>query len=252
MLRAVPLLLLFLLASCARPPEPVWTELPTVDGLLLRIAETTGRVNSLDAAAKVGLTSNGTYRSSQQFLLAEKPDRLRADVLTGFGQLVLQLASDGHELSVFLNTTVPGRFFRGAASDENLARFTRMALPARDMVSLLLYDPPLIAYRQAEVRLVDGQLRLYLVAGQREQELLFDNQLNLVGCRYLAESVLLLEVLFLQLDDTDKFPRRVQIELPAEQTRLVFNFTELQTNINISNERFRLPQPANIAVENLP
>jgi len=34
--------------------------------------------------------------------LLQKPNRLRADVLTGFGQLILQMTSDGEILSVFL------------------------------------------------------------------------------------------------------------------------------------------------------
>ena len=208
MLRCLLFLFLFLLVACARPPEPTWTEVPTADRLLQRIVETTGKVDSLDAAAKVGLTIKGKYRSTQQFLLLEKPDRLRADVLTGFGQLVLQMTSDGDELSVFLNTTVPGRFFRGAATDENLARFTRVPLSASNMVRLLLYDPPLIASQQSEVKVVDGQLILRLVADSSEQELLFDQQLRLVGSRYFARDERFLEVLFLDIDADDQFPIR--------------------------------------------
>jgi outer membrane lipoprotein-sorting protein len=252
MLRPVLLLVLLLLAGCARPSAPVWTELPSAETLLQRIAETTGRIDSLDAAAGVGLTINGKYRSSQQFLLVKKPDRLRADVLTGFGQLVLQLASDGEELSVFLNTTVPGRFLRGPATDENLARFTQVPLSIKNMVRLLLYDPPLIAYQQHEVKVSDGQLLLRLVADTQEQELVFDAQLRLVGCRYFLQTERFLEVRFLQLDAADQFPLRVQIELPAEQTTLTLTFSELLTNVSIADERFRLSQPANILLEPLP
>ena len=246
------LLLLFLLAACARPPAPTWTEVPTADRLLQRIAETTGKVDSLDAAAKVGLTIKGKYRSTQQFLLLEKPDHLRADVLTGFGQLALQMTSDGDELSVFLNTTVPGRFFRGAATDENLARFTRVPLSVNNMVRLLLYDPPQIASQKREVKVVDGQLILRLIADNSEQELLFDHRLRLIGSRYFAQNERFLEVLFLNIDDDDNFPRRIQIELPAEQTKLALDFDELQTSVDIDAARFRLQPPKNLPVEVLP
>ena len=253
MLRCVLILLLFLTASCARPPEPVWTKVPTAADLLQRLDETTGKVASLDTAASVSLTIDGKYLSSQQFLLVEQPNRLRVDVLTGFGQLILQLTSDGEELAVFLNTTVPGRFFRGAASDENLARFTRLPLSASRMVRLLLYSPSLIAYRQSEVSVVDeGKLKLRLIGETREQELLFDQQLHLIGCRYLAHAELFLGVQYLKLDADDQFPRRIQIELPAEKTRLAFNFTELKTNVGIDSALFRLKKPANIPVEVLP
>jgi len=250
-LTLLPLLLFLLLTACAKPPASVWTELPTADTLLRRLAETTGRVASLDAAAGVGLTVKGKYRSSQQFLLVEKPDRLRADVLTGFGQLVLQLATDGAELSVFLNTTVPGRFLRGPATDENLARFTRVPLSIRNMLRLLLYDPPLISYQQQAVTVVDDQLVLRLSADSQLQELLFDQQLRLVGCRYFSQSRLFLAVQFQKIAAAEQFPQRVQIELPLEQTRLTLDFNELQLNGAIAAERFRLAQPANVLLEPL-
>ncbi len=245
------LLLTLLLAACAKPPVPVWTELPTAGTLLQRLAETTGRVDSLDTAASVGLTVKGKYRSSQQFLLVEKPDRLRADVLTGFGQLVLQLTSDGEELSVFLNTTVPGRFLRGPATDENLARFTRVPLSIENMLRLLVYDPPLISYQQHAVSVVEEQLMLRLSAQAQVQELLFDSQLRLVGCRYFTGGQRFLEVRYQQIDDTELFPHRVQIELPEEQTKLTLDFSELQLNVGIAAERFRLKQPANVTLEPL-
>jgi len=251
MLRFILILLVLLLAACARPPVQVWTELPTAEILLQRLAETTGRIDSLDAAAGVGLTVKGKYRSSQQFLLLEKPDRLRADVLTGFGQLVLQLASDGEELSVFLNTTVPGRFLRGPATDENLARFTRVPLSLTNMLRLLLYDPPLISYQQHTVSVVDGQLLLRLTADTQEQELLFDQQLRLVGCRYFSQAERFLEVRFEKIDSLEQFPSRIKIELPAEQTTLALDFSDLQLNVDIAAERFRLLQPANLPLEPL-
>ncbi len=252
MRRLLSLCILLLLAACAKPQKPIWTDLPSADQLLERVAATTGQVASLDTAASVGVTVKGKYLSSQQFLLAEKPDRLRADVLTGFGQLALQLASDGEELSVFLNTTVPGRFFRGAASHDNLARFTRVPLSAQSLIRLLLYDPPLIAYRQASVVEGKGGLVLKLGADEREQELYFDTQLRLVGCRYLGGGSEQLEVLYQKIAEEDGFPRQIRISLPAEETKLVLKLSELQTNVSIAEERFRLQQPKNTVVEPLP
>lgn len=243
---------LLLLASCARPPQPVWTEVPEAEQLLLRLKETTGKVYSLDGAAAVGLTVHGKHVSSQQFLLAEKPDRIRTDVLTGFGQLILQLTSDGEELAVFLNTPVPGKFYRGPASDENLARFTRVPLADEDLLRLLMYDPPLIDYLHTEVTVLEEGVVLELWNAERGQELLFDPQLQLVGCRYLTTAEPLLEVVYQKFDENDRFPRTVRIDLPQEETRVVLRFSELQTNVAIAAERFRLKTPANLQVEALP
>ncbi len=252
MKRLCAFLLLLGLAACARPSKPVWTELPSREALLQKLASTTGQVNSLDGAATVNLTVKGKYVSSQQFLLLEKPDRLRTDVLTGFGQLVLQLTSDGEELSVFMNTTVPGRFFRGPATTENLARFTRIPLASRDMVRLLLYDPPLINYQQHQVLVDMDVLVLRLTNPEMQQELMFNDKLQLVGCRYVSDDKILLEVLYEKLAEEASFPKTIRLEMAAEETKAAIKFSELQTNIEIPVERFRLKKPDNISVEALP
>jgi hypothetical protein len=98
----------------------------------------------------------GQHFSTQQFILAEQPDRVRVDALTGFGQLVMQLASDGDVLSVLLNTTSPPRFIAAAPREENFSRFVRLSLPPHLLVALLLYDPPIFDYQQAAGALKRG------------------------------------------------------------------------------------------------
>ncbi|NOY13157.1 MAG: DUF4292 domain-containing protein [Deltaproteobacteria bacterium] len=246
------LLLLSLLAACARPPQPVWTELPSAETLLQHLAVTTGQVRSLDAVATVSLNVKGKVFSSQQFLLVEKPDHLRADVLTGFGQLILQLTTDGEQLAVFMNAGVPGHFYRGPATAENLARFTHIPLATRDMVRLLLYDPPLIDFQHSEVTVTDGTLVLRLTNPERRQELLFNEKLQLIGYRYFSAGQTLLEVAYQRFTEETHFPRTIRINLAAEKTRAVIKFSELQINIEIQPDRFRLKKPAKIPVEAFP
>lgn len=245
-------LLLGLLAACAPAPAPVWTELPAAETLLQQLSERHGRVRSLDAAATVSLTVNDRFFSSQQFLLVEAPERLRADVLTGFGQLILQLASDGEELAVFMNTTVPGRFYRGPASADSLARFTRIPLHPREMVRLILYDPPVIRFDRAEVVAAEADLELHLTGPEFKQVLLFDSQLRLVGSRYWDNGRLFLEALYQKLDSNDRFPRLIRLRMPEQGVKAGFKFSELSTNADIPAERFRLQPPAAVPVEPLP
>ncbi len=121
--------LVFLLTACAGP-RPQLPSVPAAEVLLRKLEETGQRWQQLDAAAEVGFKRNGKSLSSRQFMLLEKPDRLRVDVLSFFGQPVLQLTVDQGELQVFLGTTTPGQYYRGPASDEVLARFTRLPLRA--------------------------------------------------------------------------------------------------------------------------
>ncbi len=246
------LLLLSLLVACAKPPTPVWTELPVAENLLQQLAEQSGQVHSLDATATVSLKTKERSFSSQQFLLVEAPEKLRADLLTGFGQLILQLTADGEELAVHTNTTVPGRFYRGPVSADSLARFTRIPLQPRELVRIVLYAPPLIQYVSSDVVAADTGLELRLENPEFKQALSFDRQLRLTGSRYWHDGRLFLEVLYQKLDQEDRFPRTIRLTLPEQQVEATFKFSELATNAEIPPERFRLQPPANIPVEPLP
>ncbi len=251
-MRKLCFLLLVLLAGCIKPPEPVWTEVPGPDYLLSRIAAEAGRYRTLDGAAKVSLTTGDQFFSSQQFLLLEKPDHLRVDVLTGFGQLILQLTSDGDLLSVFLNNTVPGRFLQGPASDENISRFIRVPLAVDDLLALLLYDPPLIAFQQSGTEVRAGTLVLVLIGDGSHQEIVFNDQLQLIGCRYSVAGKKQLEVSYRRFVSPEGFPLDVEIEIPQEETRVKIKFSELKVNGGIDTELFRLQKPENLTVEVLP
>ena len=246
------LLLLGMLAACAPPPAPVWTELPAADSLLRLLKEHSGQTRSLDAAATVRISVKERFFSSQQFLLVEAPEKLRTDVLTGFGQLVLQLASDGDELAVFMNTTVPARFYRGPASADSLARFTRIPLQPREMVRFILYDPPLIQFDRTAVIADSSGLELRLDGPVFKQTLLFDGQLRLIGSRYQNNGRMFLEVLYQNLDPVDGYPHAIRLKMPEQGVKAGFKFSELSTNVAIPAERFRLQPPVDIPVEPLP
>ena len=249
-MRWLILLLPFLLSGCIHHAEPVWNDVPTAQQLLESVAANSERYSSLDTAASVALTTGSKYFSSQQFLLLQKPDHLRADVLSGFGQLLLQMASDGETLSVFLNTTVPGRFFRGPASYKNLYRFIRVPLAVEDLLSLLLYGPPLISYRHSNVTVSAKYLTLTLSDDyNNRQELLFDRQLRLVGSYYLTDGEKYLVVDYQNFSKTSQFPRRIKIDMPLEKTRVKLELSELRINAKIDPARLSLKAHHNIPVE---
>ncbi len=252
-MRWLILSLFVLLVGCIRPPDPVWTEIPTAQQLLDSLSSDSKPYTTLDAAASVALTTGEKFFSSQQFLLLQKPDRLRADVLTGFGQLVLQIASDGEILSVFLNTTVPARFLRGSASYENIYRFIKVPLAIEDLLTLLLYEPPLIVYQHSRVTVSGKNLILTLLgANNNRQELLFDQQLRVVGCRYFAAGEKYLIVDYQKFSKENQFPQLVQLAMPLEQTRVKVKFSDLKVNTRIDLARFSLKEHVNIPIEELP
>lgn len=253
MIRYLIVSLLILLSGCIHRPEPVWTEIPTAQELLDGVSANAVRYTSLDTAASVSLRSGFKYFPSQQFILLKKPDHLRTDVLNSFGLLLFQLASDGETLSVFMNTTVPGRFFRGPASYENLYRFTKVPLAAKDLLALLLYGPPQIVHQKATIRVAAKNLTLTLSGSDNSrQELLFDRNYRLIGCRYFTGKKKYLDVVYQKFSAENQFPQKITILMPREKLRVKLEFSELKINTAIDPARFSLKTHPNLPIEGFP
>jgi outer membrane lipoprotein-sorting protein len=245
--------LLILLNGCIHRPEPVWTEIPTAQQLLDDVSAHSKRYTSLDATVNVSLTTGIKFFPSQQFIFLQKPDHLRTDVLSGFGLLLLQLASDGETLSVFLNTTVPGRFLRGPASYKNLYRFTKVPLAVEDLLALLLYGPPLIIHQERNIEVSARKLTLTLSGyNNSRQELLFDRQFKLIGCRYFTGNEKYLAVDYQNFSDKNQFPQKIIIMMPLENLRVKLELFELKVNTSIDPTRFSLKRHGNLPIEEFP
>lgn len=246
------LLLTLFVTACARPPEPLWTDVPAPAVLLERLSARSGKVTSLDVAASVSVTTAERHVSSQQFILAEQPDRLRVDALSGFGQLIMQLATDGDLLSVLLNTTNPPKFFHGSATKENFSRFVRLPLPPELLVAVIHYDPPVLGYQQARVHSNGEQLELHLSDGFFSQIFYFDGQFQLVGTDYIENDDVLFSVEYSRFSASDDFPRRIEVRMPTEDAVLAMRISELVLNAAIPITRFSLQAPDGIDVEPIP
>lgn len=240
-----------LLAACVAPGPPPMP-LPEADVLLSKLQQQSGAVRSLDGEAKVAVDVAGRFFSSQQFILLARPDRLRTDVLSSFGQVLLQLAVDGEQLRVFNNTKVPGIFYQGRASDGNLARFTRLPAHFRDLVRMFLYDPPLLSGDQLAISQHDGGARLTIVSGERHQEIVVDRQWRLIESRYYRQKEQLLGVAYADFDEESGFPRKIRLNLPRDETTASVRFSMVRTNPDIPAERFVIEPPANARLEILP
>ncbi len=223
-------LLLLTLSGCATLPRelsgtPAGQEVghSLLDDWLTRRAQ----YRTIQGIAKVRVQTAERTVTGTQVLLAEAPDRLRAETLSPFGAPLLLLAADGMELGVLL----PGDnlFYHGRATPENIGRFTRLPFRLADLVGILLARPPLIAYRQMHTWLLpDGGWRLELEAEPRHQELVFDASRRLVEVKYLSRGELQLQLGYNHFDTEQMdFPRRIELVLPLQNTRASLEFSEL-------------------------
>jgi hypothetical protein len=216
---------------------------PTVSAALLleRLADSATAFASLEGLAKVRISTEARSQSISEVLFAEKPDRLRLETLSPFGQPLLVMATDGRLLEVL----VPGegKLYRDEVSLERLQRLTRLPLQLTDLVHLLLYQVPVIGHeRQAVAAAADGGTLLTLYAsGERRQELRFDRLLRLTDAAYFQGEELLLRVGYSQFTgETRPFPMTASLAMPAAKTEATVSFSEVRTNVAIPPERFRL------------
>lgn len=253
-MRFLLLLMIGLLTACAPLPAPP-PPLPAgmARRLMARLDADARAFPSLRGLAKVRVHRGDRSFSASQVLLAQKPDRLRTEVLSPFGQPMLLMATDGRELEIQVPTE--GRFYRGEATPAHLQRFTRLPLGVNELVHFLLYQVPLVGRDAAQVTAVPGglyRLRLQGKGGVR-QELFFDTQLHLLRTAYYREGKLLLRVHYGRFSGgAHPFPAAIDLEMPPEKTRASLEFSEVQTNVTIPASRFVLTPPAGAKILPLP
>lgn len=242
------------LPGCATLPEPSH-KTPVAADFGVKLLEewllNSARTRSIEGVAKVRVQTPERSVSGTQVLLADMPDRLRAETLSPFGTPLLVLTVNETELTVLV--TGDNRVFRGRPSVENLGRFTRLPLRVVDLVGILLSRPPLIAYRDLQVfQLDDGGWQLALTADQRRQELRFDRLRRLAAVNYLYDGALQLHLTYGEFDGAaPSVPKRMELELPVAQIQAELVFRELATNRQFEPALFRLTPPTGALITDL-
>lgn len=236
------------LAGCTTRPAPAPPAAgPPADLAALLDADAARReaVRALRAWARLSWTSPAESRSARQLLVAERPDRLRLEVFSPFGA-VFVLASAGGRLAAYDRQEAV--VYRGAATAENLQRYTQVDLPVARAVELLLATPPLDATAPTTVaadgdtlvvrqRTPDGGTRItwYAAAGEplRYEE---RNTAEAVQLRASYEDWALVEGV--------RLPQRVQFELPASSQRIAITLSDIEVNPPLAGTVFALQTPS--------
>ncbi len=185
-------------------------------------------------------------------MLAELPDRLRAETLTPFGVPMLTLAVSGDQLGVHLSAQ--NLYYLGTASPQNLGQFVNIPLDPEDLVRVLLYQPALItAWKEEAFTLNDGGWLLIRSGAEQRQELVFNTERELVEVAYFVENDLKLRVNYAQLSDHARpYPAYVKLELPEKYAKIHLEFTDYETNAKIRDDLFILAPPPGAKVVYLP
>jgi hypothetical protein len=249
----ISIFLIPLLISCAQLApklvgEPVSRDF--TDALMRDWYQSSEQNESMSGLAKFEMVTPERSMSGNQVLLIEKPDRLRAEVLSLFGSPLLLLAADGEELDVLL--PFENEFYTGSASPENLGRFVRLPLQLKDLVKILLYQPPMIAAERVAGYDLNGDG--WLVERQNppyRQELFFDAQKRLVEVNYYNRSGLSLAIEYGKFSDEDPMPQQFEIRFPRHETTASLKFSDLEVNGKLDPNLFQLTIPRGAEVISL-
>ncbi len=222
--------------------------------LLDSLQATAGAFHSLEGMAKVKVVLGEKSLSGTQVLVAEKPDRLRAETLSpfGFGPPLVLIATDGRDLAVMV--PLEGRVYRGEASPQNMQKFTHLPLQVEDLVRILLYQVPLIPHHEQVFSAFSaGGYGLALEGDGRRQSLAFNQAMQLVESAYYIDGELAFRVKYDTFSEGDlPFPQVAFLEMPGSQAEARLSFSEVRTNVVPDRERFFLKTPPGYTESTIP
>lgn len=233
------------------PPSPVAAP---VDAQAIVAADATRRaaLRGLRAWARLAYQSPEESHRAKQLLVAERPDRLRMEIFSPFGAVFVLAAADG---SLTAYDRGASTVYRGAASADNLRRYTQMDLPVAGAVDLLLGTPPIDAAEPGIVS-VDGDA-IELWRGTADG-----------GARVVWYSPALLPVRYEEQDRDGRVRLRaayegytpvdgvvvatqLHIELPPTQQRIDMTLSDVEVNPPLGDGVFALQTPSGSAVVDL-
>ena len=247
-------LFVLLLSSCApvRPDLGKPVSQSFADGLKQEWHNNTALISSVQGLAEVKVKAPMTSINGVQVVIAEKPDKLRAETLSPFGTPLVTLTTADGQLGVLL--AAQNIYYTGAASPKNLEQFVHIPLDVPDLVSLLLYQPPLIeAWKEEASNLKDGGWLLVRHGTLQRQELVFDQGRHLVEVAYFKDNNLMVRAAYAKFSEQGAlYPTLLTLEIPEKYATVSLDFSDVVTNGQLQPGVFEVRAPVGAKVVYLP
>jgi outer membrane biogenesis lipoprotein LolB len=239
-----------MLAGCTpRSPAPsapagAATGLPTAQQIFAALAHRREAIRSLRALARLSYASPEESRKAKQLVVAERPDRLRFEILSPFGTVFVLTAADG-SLAAWVRSE--STVYRGTASPENLQRYVQVDLPVTTAVDILLATPPLHSDVESVVSNDGAAIELWQDGGDTVQVAWLTPTLEPLRYEQRADDgQVLLRATFGEYATIDgqRVPTQLGIELPPSQRRIEIALSETEVNPPLADAVFALETPA--------
>ncbi|MDP3501874.1 MAG: DUF4292 domain-containing protein [Myxococcales bacterium] len=246
------LLLSTALFACPRlPPLDYGKDGPAKDGadLLKRIEFADAQIFSVKGDAKLIVESPQGKGSVSLFIAVLHPAQLHIEQLDFFGRPEGVLVTDGERFGLY--DAKQRKYFRGPASVENMARFVPIALPPRELASLLLGRVPRVPPESTELT-IDEPTRTYGLSLKRGA---ITQRLNVsTGTHRVTKSrVEGLNTYAIDTDDLAVYgaatlPRHLTLDAPSAKTKVELLYKDIVVNEAPEVTMFEIEPPEGIPV----
>jgi outer membrane lipoprotein-sorting protein len=248
------LLLVALLAGCTglrvrpTPPRTVPPEAVSAESLLRGVDNRSASLHSFRALADMHYVGPKDKLAVKEIVVVERPDRLRIEMMSAFG-VALQIASDGQHLSAYHRGE--RTYYRGKATPDNLARFTRLELDLRDVADLLIGLPPgRLRLGRASIAF-EPPLGFWRVttalAGGGSQTMWFDPDtlLTVRAEETDRRGTVLYKAAYSNYTTVSgvPIPREVRFEVPEQSAKIDLRYSEISLNGQLPLDLFSFAAP---------
>jgi outer membrane lipoprotein-sorting protein len=203
-------------------------------------------IHSLRAVARMAYHTSETSHRTRQVIVAERPDRLRWEVLSPFGTAFVLAASNG-----MIAAYAPGedKLYRGVATPENLARYANVDLSVPTIVDLLLGTPPLTPGGLMVVSRDGDDVKLWQDRDNQVSTYWFNALLDPVRFeRQDNQGHVLLSATFgdsVQIG-TVRLPTHLTLDVPVSEQRIDIELRDPEINPELPHNLFVLATPAGV------
>ncbi|MFN3197316.1 MAG: LolA family protein [Bradymonadia bacterium] len=246
-------MLCLLFAACpgrfTRPEQSV-----TADEALAALKARGEAIQTVNAMASLEAWREDDRVKFRQFLLMQRPDKLRVDTLSPFDQPLVITTSDGQTVSVY--SLEKKQFLQGPATPQNLARLLNLKMDGEELVALVGGGVPLVTPVRKSITwdADEGRWRLEIEGVRRRQHLeLEPERLRVTSTTVWQGDAVQYTVKMGQYGGTPpaEVPQRLRVEVPSEKLRVDITVKDFTLNEEMDPEAFTLTPPGGITVEPL-
>jgi outer membrane lipoprotein-sorting protein len=238
------------------PPQPVSTAEISAERLLAKLDERAGSLRSFRAFAAMRYVGPTDKVAVKEVVAVRRPDHLRIEMMSAFG-VALQIASDGERLAAYHRGE--RTYYKGRASADNLARFTRLELALADIAMLLIGLPPARQRTGSPSMMFEKPPGLWRVstaiAGGGLETVWFDPDTLLpvraeetdagglvqYGARYAS---------YTDVDGID-VPSEVRFEVPQQSAQIALRYSDISVNGEMGSDLFAFDPPPGARIVDL-